>query len=86
MKAKEEASPRGHPRQQTTHQPRVTSSSFYFVHAVKGSDIRDGIYVFVLLEPGSEKWGDVLAAAMADTPSVEMGGTVRVALLRRAIR
>ena len=34
-----------------------------------------------IVEPGSEKWGDVPAAAMVGTPSVEMGGTVRVAVL-----
>ena len=32
----------------------------------------------MIVEPGSEKWGDVPAAAMVGTPSVEMGGTVRI--------
>jgi len=36
----------------------------------------------MIVEPGSEKWGDVPAAAMVGTPSVEMGGTVRVAVLQ----
>jgi len=36
----------------------------------------------MIVEPGSEKWGDVPAAAMVGTPAVEMGGTVRVAVLQ----
>jgi hypothetical protein len=36
----------------------------------------------MIVEPGSEKWGDVPAAAMVGTPSVEMGGTVKVAVLQ----
>jgi hypothetical protein len=36
----------------------------------------------MIVEPGSEKWGDLPAAAMVGTPSVEMGGTVRVAVLQ----
>jgi hypothetical protein len=36
----------------------------------------------MIVEPGSEKWGEVPAAAMVGTPSVEMGGTVRVAILQ----
>ena len=36
----------------------------------------------MIVEPGSEKWGDVPAAAMVGTPSVEMGGTVRIAVLQ----
>jgi hypothetical protein len=36
----------------------------------------------MIVEPGSEKWGDVPAAALVGTPSVEMGGTVRVAVLQ----
>ena len=36
----------------------------------------------MIVEPGSEKWGDVPAAAMVGTPSVDMGGTVRVAVLQ----
>jgi hypothetical protein len=33
-----------------------------------------------IVEPGSEKWGDVPAAALVGTPSVEMGGTLRIAI------
>lgn len=36
----------------------------------------------MIVEPGSEKWGDIPAAAMVGTPSVEMGGTVRIAILQ----
>ncbi|MGA8220462.1 MAG: cupin domain-containing protein [Candidatus Acidiferrales bacterium] len=36
----------------------------------------------MIVEPGSEKWGDVPAAAMVGTPSVEVGGTLRVAILQ----
>jgi len=36
----------------------------------------------IVVEPGSEKWGDVPEAALADTPSVEMGGTLRLAVLQ----
>jgi len=36
----------------------------------------------MVVEPGSEKWGDVPAAALAGTPSVEMGGTLRVAVIQ----
>lgn len=36
----------------------------------------------MVVEPGSEKWGDVPAAAMVGTPSVAMGGTVQVAVLQ----
>jgi len=32
--------------------------------------------------PGSEKWTDIPAAAMVGTPSVEMGGTVKMAVLQ----
>jgi quercetin dioxygenase-like cupin family protein len=32
--------------------------------------------------PGSEQWMDIPAAAMAGTPSVEMGGTLKVAILQ----
>lgn len=35
-----------------------------------------------IVEPGSEKWGDVPAAALVGTPSVEMGGTLKVAILQ----
>ena len=36
----------------------------------------------VIVEPGSEKWGDVPAAALVGMPSVEMGGTLRLAVLQ----
>ena len=36
----------------------------------------------MIVEPGSEKWGDVPAGALVGTPSVEMGGTVRIAVLQ----
>ena len=36
----------------------------------------------MIVEPGSEKWGDVPAGAMVGTPSVEVGGTLRVAVLQ----
>jgi len=36
----------------------------------------------MIVEPGSEKWGDVPAAAMVGTPSVEIGGTLRVAIIQ----
>lgn len=36
----------------------------------------------IVVEPGSEKWGDVPAAALLGTPSVEMGGTLRLAVLQ----
>lgn len=36
----------------------------------------------MVVEPGSEKWGDVPAAALVGTPSVEMGGTLRLAVLQ----
>ena len=36
----------------------------------------------MIVKPDSEKWGDIPAAAMVGTPSVEMGGTVRVAILQ----
>jgi hypothetical protein len=36
----------------------------------------------MIVEPGSEKWGDIPAAAMVGTPSVEIGGTLRVAILQ----
>ena len=38
--------------------------------------------VSMIVEPGSEKWGDVPAGAMVGTPSVEVGGTLRVAVLQ----
>ena len=36
----------------------------------------------MVVEPGSEKWGDVPAAALVGTPSVEIGGTLRVAIVQ----
>lgn len=36
----------------------------------------------VVVEPGSEKWGDVPAAALVGTPSVEMGGTLKLAVIQ----
>lgn len=36
----------------------------------------------MVVEPGSEKWGDVPAAALVGTPSVEMGGTLRIAIIQ----
>jgi hypothetical protein len=34
------------------------------------------------VEPGSEKWVDVPAAALVGTPSVELGGTLRLAVIQ----
>jgi quercetin dioxygenase-like cupin family protein len=36
----------------------------------------------MVVEPGSEKWGDVPAAALVGTPSVELGGTLRLAVIQ----
>ena len=36
----------------------------------------------MVVEPGSEKWGDVPGAALVGTPSVEMGGTLRLAVMQ----
>jgi len=36
----------------------------------------------MVVEPGSEKWVDVPAAALVGTPSVELGGTLRLAVLQ----
>jgi quercetin dioxygenase-like cupin family protein len=36
----------------------------------------------MIVEPGSERWGDIPAAAMVGTPSVEIGGTLRVAIIQ----
>jgi hypothetical protein len=36
----------------------------------------------MIVAPGSEKWGDVPAAALVGTPSVEMGGTLRLAAIQ----
>lgn len=35
-----------------------------------------------IVAPGSEKWSDVPAAALVGTPSVEMGGTLRLAVIQ----
>jgi hypothetical protein len=35
-----------------------------------------------IVTPGSEKWGDIPAAALVGTPSVEMGGTLRLAVIQ----
>jgi hypothetical protein len=36
----------------------------------------------MVVESGSEKWGDVPASALVGTPSVEMGGTLRLAVIQ----
>jgi hypothetical protein len=36
----------------------------------------------MIVEPGSEKWGDVPAGVLVGTPSVDMGGTLRVAVVQ----
>jgi hypothetical protein len=36
----------------------------------------------MIVEPGMEKWGDIPAAALVGTPSVEMGGKMQVAMLQ----
>lgn len=36
----------------------------------------------MVVEPGSEKWVDVPAAALVGTPSVELGGTLRLAVIQ----
>ena len=36
----------------------------------------------IVVEPGSEKWVDVPAAALVGTPSVELGGTLRLAVIQ----
>jgi hypothetical protein len=36
----------------------------------------------MLVMPGSEQWTDVPAAALVGTPSVEMGGTIKIAVLQ----
>jgi hypothetical protein len=41
-----------------------------------------GVRGAIVVEPGSEKWGDVPAAALVGTPSVEMGGTLKMAVLQ----
>jgi len=35
-----------------------------------------------LVMPGSEQWMDIPAAALVGTPSVEMGGTMKIAILQ----
>ncbi|HEX9221968.1 MAG TPA: cupin domain-containing protein [Candidatus Acidoferrales bacterium] len=36
----------------------------------------------MIVESGSEKWGDIPAGVLVGTPSVEIGGTLRVAVLQ----
>lgn len=36
----------------------------------------------VAITPGTEQWGDVPAAALVGTPQVEMGGTMKIAILQ----
>lgn len=36
----------------------------------------------MIVEPGSEQWGDIPAAALVGTPSVAIGGTLRVAIIQ----
>jgi hypothetical protein len=36
----------------------------------------------MVVEPGTEKWGDVPAAALVGTPSVELGGTLKLAVIQ----
>jgi hypothetical protein len=36
----------------------------------------------IIVEPSSEKWGDVPASALVGKPSVEMGGTLRLAIIQ----
>ena len=36
----------------------------------------------MVVEPGTEKWTDVPAAALVGTPSVEMGGTLKLAVIQ----
>ena len=36
----------------------------------------------MVVEPGSEKWGDIPATALVGTPSVEMGGTLKLAVIQ----
>ena len=38
--------------------------------------------IAMVVEAGSEKWGEVPAAALVGTPSVEMGGTLRLAVIQ----
>jgi hypothetical protein len=41
-----------------------------------------GKHSAMVVEPGSEKWGEVPTAALVGTPSVEMGGTLRLAVIQ----
>ncbi len=36
----------------------------------------------MVVMPGSEQWMDIPAAALVGTPSVEMGGTIKIAVLQ----
>ncbi len=36
----------------------------------------------MMMAPGSEKWGDVPSSAMVGTPSVDLGGTLRLAVIQ----
>ncbi|HXZ11648.1 MAG TPA: cupin domain-containing protein [Candidatus Sulfotelmatobacter sp.] len=36
----------------------------------------------IVVEPGTERWGDVPAAALVGKPSVEMGGTLKIAIIQ----
>src|SRR6204780_3650855 len=36
----------------------------------------------MVVQPGSEKWGDIPAAAMVGTPSVVMGGKIQLAVVQ----
>jgi len=36
----------------------------------------------VIVQPGSEKWGDIPEGLLVGKPSVEMGGTLKVAILQ----
>ena len=36
----------------------------------------------MVVEPGTEKWGEVPAAALVGTPSVELGGTLKLAVIQ----
>lgn len=50
--------------------------------AKKAAAARNGGARGVVVMPGSEQWMDVPAAALVGTPSVEMGGTLKVAILQ----
>jgi hypothetical protein len=36
----------------------------------------------MMMAPGSEKWGELPAAAMVGTPSIDLGGTLRIAVIQ----